>query len=338
MIAETLLGLGALGGVLWAATRDGKTATTPQNPTQQGGTPTTWTPNEATYFDINAQGLREWKEPYRSQILTYLQNFGVATAVQNDATVVQLVPKRSPTDASAAEWCSKFATTRSILACRWTMIQSTIRPQGPVIPEFVRAVLPEEELAWAGPQANAMYSVLMRPRGVQVQTPTPNASPVPNPPAAPDAFSELPEGLAGELRALMRDSTDPAKLILVADSLEGKYPGNRPYKTAADALRKRAKELQLEQETKAISEGKIYIVRGGEMQSEVAQWFTGDANKWRELGKTNPNMRLMRDTSGEVVIEFYSPWVTGQKVFLPDGWDIGKGMPPAKPRGVPRAA
>ncbi|TXH50456.1 MAG: hypothetical protein E6Q97_20500 [Desulfurellales bacterium] len=301
----------------------------------------TWTPNETQYFDISPQGVRTWKEPYRSQILTtYLTNLGVTPAVPGDVTVVQVVESRSTMDATAARWAAQFGQSRVILACRWMLIQYNIRPQGPAIPEYLRAVAPGEELQWAGPAANAMYAVLTVPtQGGGGAVPVPNPLPsVPPPPPAPDAFSGLPDGLAGECRALMRDSTDPAKLRLIADSLEGKYPGDVRYQHAADALRARAKELQLEQETRAIQQNRMYIVRGNDLQSEVALWFTGDANRWKELGKTNPNLRMMRQTDGDKVVEYFAPWVAGQKVLLPSDWDTSKGMPPIKPRTAPRAS
>lgn len=349
MLLPILLGLGILGvGVAAAAASDKPKAAPPgpaptPAPTPGGAAaPGTWTPNESQYFDILPNGVRVWKEPYRSQILAYLAQWGVSPAVKDDVTVMQLVPKRSPSDATAAQWLEAFRNTRTVLACRWMFIQHQGRPGQLPFPEYLRAVAPGEELAWAGPQSTAMYAVLTQPPGQQ-PAPTPPSQPgtpsQPQTPSAPDAFSGLPETLADELRSTMTETTDPAKLVLLADALEAKHANEPAYQKAADALRKRAKELRDAAEIRAIKDGRVYVLRANDLASELAQWFTGNGNRWRELTTTNPKLQIQRAPRGDgTFIEYLIPWVAGQQIILPVGWNAEKGPPPAKLRQEPRAA
>lgn len=156
------------------------------------------------------------------------------------------------------------------------------------------------------------------------------------PPAVADEFSVLGPELAEQVRALYRESNDPTKLVLMADSLEGKDP---KYAPAADKLRARAKELQTAAEMRAIQQGRQYIVRAGELQSELALWYTGNAGRWPELRTTNPHLRQMTGDDGKGnKFSYLAPWNAGDKIILPVGWDASKGLPPQKPRTEPRAA
>ena len=313
-------------------------AATPSGAPPGSVTPPTWTPNETTYFDILPNGTRVWREPYRSQILAYLNNYGVVPAIKDDMTVMLLVAKNAASDATAAQWLAAFQSTRVVMACRWMLIQHALRPGQPPYPEYLRAVAPGEESLWAGAHSTAAYALLTQPGqlGGGITPPTP---PTPPAPTGNDVFSELPPALAEELRGMMRDSVDPSKLILVADGIESAHPNDAKYRKAADALRTRARELRIEQETRAIAQGRVYIVRPNDLQSEIAQWFTGDGLRWRELNKTNPELRMQSIDRGDGKrIEYYAPWVSGQKVILPPGWNAEKGPPPARLRSEPRAA
>jgi hypothetical protein len=97
---------------------------------------------------------------------------------------------------------------------------------------------------------------------------------------------------------------------------------------AADLLRKRAKEVEL---ARAVAETAYsYTIRGSELPSELAQWYTGDANRWRELVQTNSELRI-RKANG---IEYLTPWKSGQTIVLPKTWDVKKGPMPIKAKSA----
>lgn len=350
-----LLGLLGLLGVGFAvATRKsaapgyGQTTPTTQ-PAQTPGTVPMQTPGtlptnqELVYFDIRADGTRVWKEPYRSQLINQLFQWGVAFYAANDATTVQLVPRRAQTDATAAAWAEQFSKTRHILAGRWLMLPDAQLPPG--TPKYLRAVPPGEELTWAGTGQAAIYAVLIWSQAVQPQPapqqqqpapPQQSLPPPPPPPVQPDAFTPLPSKLADEARRSMRDERDPERLIQIADAIEGSAPNDGAYAEAADALRKRAKELRTEIEVKAITQNRTHVLRkttGGhvELASNLAQYYTGNANSWRDLVATNKHvgMRIMKGEGPDnQKIEYLFPWKVGQRVILPPSWDTSKGLPP----------
>lgn len=296
----------------------------PQMPSMPG-TPQVPTVAEQQYFDIAPDGLRVWKNPYRAQIVENLETVGIAMPFANDPTVVQLVPRKGGNDATAASWVATMAQTRSILAVKYFVL-----PLPANTPRFLRAVAPGEELLWAGGAPNAGYAVLQKSGATTPQAPnTPNQT-TPN-----DAFSALGPALAEQVRALYTESTDATKLVVMADALEGK---SSAYAPAADRLRARAKELQTAAELRAIQTGRQYVIRSGDLASDLAQWYTGNALKWRELLSTNPQLREMTGDRGDgTKFQYLAPWNAGDKITLPVGWNVDRGLPPRKLRNEPAA-
>lgn len=296
---------------------------------------------ELMYFDIRPDGVRIWKEPYRTAILNSLHQWGISFYAPGDATTVQLVPRGAPTDATAAQWALQFGLTRHILAGRWLAVPDDKLPAN--TPKYLRAVAPGEEPSWAGTGQNAIYAVLAWSQSAQpapgpaVPPATPNLPPPPPPPVQADAFSGLPPKLADEARRAMRDERDPEKLIQVADAIEGAAPDQDAYVDAAEALRKRAKELRSEIEVKAITQNRTHVLRkksNGQVEfaSELALHYTGNANAWRDLVATNKHvkMRIMKGEGPEgQKYEYLHPWSVGQRVILPPSWDTSKGLPAA---------
>lgn len=307
------------------------TAPPPPQMPQMPGVPLPPTAAELQYFDIGPDGLRVWKNPYRAQIIENLDYVGISMPFPNDPTVVQLVPRANPNDATAAAWVAQIGKTRSVLAVKYFVL-----PLPASSPRYLRAVAPGEELAWAGGAPNAAYAVLQQASASPVQQP--GAMPTPTAPATPanDAFTVLGPSLAEQVRALYNESSDPTKLVVMADALEGKSP---TYAKAADALRAKAKELQTAAELRAIQTGRQYVIRSGDLASDLAQWYTGNALKWRELLSTNSQLREMTGDRGDGTrFQYLAPWNAGDKITLPVGWNVDKGLPPRKLRNEPAAS
>jgi len=305
------------------------TAPPPPPPPQMPQMPGVPTAAEQQYFDVLPDGLRVWKNPYRAQIVENLDYVGISMPFPNDPTVVQLVPRTNQNDATAAAWVAQIGKTRSVLAVKYFVL-----PLPASSPRYLRAVAPGEELAWAGGAPNAAYAVLQLANAAPpAQAPAPPAGPAT---PANDVFTVLGPSLAEQVRALYNESTDPTKLVVMADALEGKSPA---YAKAADALRGKAKELQTAAELRAIQTGRQYIIRSGELASELALWYTGNALKWRDLLASNPQLREMTGDRGDGTrFQYLAPWNAGDKIVLPVGWNVEKGLPPRKPRNEPAAS
>jgi hypothetical protein len=65
-----------------------------------------------------------------------------------------------------------------------------------------------------------------------------------------------------------------------------------------------------------------YAIRSGDIASRMAQWFTGNFARWRELEQVNPELKLVLQGGKPYG---YTPWRLDQVLVLPPGWDGSKG-------------
>lgn len=110
-------------------------------------------------------------------------------------------------------------------------------------------------------------------------------------------------------RQLYDDGT-PAALLEGAALMRSKG-----FKQAAKNLEQRAKEIELDLELS----GRIVTIKSGWNPSSVTKHYTGS---------TNPS-ELMQLNHISIVGAFPKPWEIGQKILLPEGWDLSKGEPAA---------
>ena len=68
-----------------------------------------------------------------------------------------------------------------------------------------------------------------------------------------------------------------------------------------------------------------FVIREGHIPWKVAQHYTGDANRWKELPSVNPGM-VTKTVNGVTQLV---PWYGGLTVYLPASWDASRGEPPA---------
>lgn len=84
-----------------------------------------------------------------------------------------------------------------------------------------------------------------------------------------------------------------------------------------------------------------YTLQKGDIASRMAERFTGDFSRWKELGLTNAELVIVNEDRKPVAqyggAAFgFLPWKPGQPVILPPGWDITRplkqagGVAPAK--------
>jgi len=89
------------------------------------------------------------------------------------------------------------------------------------------------------------------------------------------------------------------------------------------------------QVTPPTSPGATYTVKSGDTGSAVANRFTGNANRWRELPAVNPGMRIVNipDPSNpdQIAYQDLYPWRVGQVVNLPPSWTSSTPAQPPPP-------
>jgi hypothetical protein len=171
-------------------------------------------------------------------------------------------------------------------------------------------------------------------------TPTPDNPPAPRIPVpipssplptAPMPSSPMPStaALPPALASAANDAMlrgDVAAMRAIATELE-----KGGYVLAADELRRRANEQETANKAQAIARGATHTIRSGDIASSLALWYARDAGRWRELGATNPDLRLVTKTiNGQAVPFGFLPWSVGQVLILPPGWDFTRGIAPVQ--------
>jgi hypothetical protein len=138
-------------------------------------------------------------------------------------------------------------------------------------------------------------------------------APAPAPAQGFDALEwgppDLPPAAMAAARELYDDGTPPALREGAALMRSKGFP------KAGKNLDQRAKDVELELEMS----GRIVAIKPGWNPSFVSKHYTGDPNP----------SELMKLNGISVVSGFPSPWQIGQKILLPEGWDLSKGEPPA---------
>jgi len=130
---------------------------------------------------------------------------------------------------------------------------------------------------------------------------------------------DLPPATRSQITAMLGDDDiAPESLEQAAATFEDRYP------LAAQALRARAAELRDRQQLDAIRRGgSPFTVREGDIPSRLAQHYTGDGDRWREIPAANPGMKIVT-ANGSTQLE---PW-RGQ-ILLPLSWEAWrKPLPP----------
>lgn len=174
----------------------------------------------------------------------------------------------------------------------------------------------------------------------------PGAATMPLPPG--DPLANVPEPLRSQvLNAINDPMVSPQALRALADQLRPTFPA------VAAMLEQAAHAKEASEKARAASEGRLFTVRGSngiavDLPTTVAKHYTGDANRWKEILASNPELKPKPapDGSGATWVD---GWNVGKVVVLPAAWGnlIAKGLPPAlalpksakkQPAGVVEAA
>lgn len=136
----------------------------------------------------------------------------------------------------------------------------------------------------------------------------------------------MPPELAAQVRQALADpNMEPEALDQMANTLDEKYPA------AAAALRARALELRTQRQLQDSARGgSDFTIRAGDTGSYIAKYYTGNANRWRELPAVNPGMRVVKGPKFEYLV----PWKVGETILLPTDWKAWtKPLPPTQSGG-----
>jgi hypothetical protein len=176
------------------------------------------------------------------------------------------------------------------------------------------------------------------PPGVQPPiTPTlpPPGIVPPPPPGGAQLDPNMPPEVRAQVEKMLADpEADPFALEEAAAALAPRFP------LAAAALRARAAELKDRERLACIQRGSSdFLVRFGDLPSRMAQYYTGDGSRFREIPPLNPGMQTVTKPSpitGQPTT-FLQPFNPGQTVKLPCSWKTWEKPLPPVATGVPKA-
>lgn len=263
--------------------------------------------------EVAPDGTKVFRQDVLPQLIPLLDNYGVEP-VEGNPMNVKLVPRTQPNHVTARQWTEAYGQY-AVAAVEW--LGSAHEPK------FLRAIAPQDAKAVAPP--NGFYAILTGPVIIAMpQWPgmpgMPGPVPQPEMPKQPTGLEELPPDARAKVEALLV-GTNATAMDQVANDLE-----TQGYTRSADVVRKRAAEVRLAASVSNTTAGKTYTVRGQELPSQVAAYYTGDGNRWRELAETNPELRIRKSGT----IEYLTPWKAGMVIVLPKTWDTKKPPMPIK--------
>lgn len=265
---------------------------------------------------VAPDGTKVFRQELLPQLIPLLDNYGVE-AVEGDPRNVKLVPRTQPNHVTARQWAEGYGQY-AVAAVEW--LGSSHEPK------FLRAIAPQDARTIAPP--HGFYAILTGPVIIAMpQWPTPGVPSVPGvPPPAPvvpkppTGLEELPPDARTKVESLLA-GTNATAMDQIANDLE-----SQGYSRSAEVVRKRAADVRLAASVSNTTAGRTYTVRGSELPSQVAAYYTGDGNRWRELVETNPDLRIRKNGT----IEYLTPWKSGMVIVLPKTWDTKKPPMPIK--------
>lgn len=138
----------------------------------------------------------------------------------------------------------------------------------------------------------------------------------------------LDDSMPADMKAKVREllsmtSVTPTDLETAALAAEtGGFP------KAAACLRKRAQEKRASAELEVAAKGGMpFQIRYGDIPFRLAQYYTGDGVRFKELGPLNPQIGQLRTVNG---VTNYENWRPGLNILIPSAWN-----PLAKPIPAP---
>jgi hypothetical protein len=186
----------------------------------------------------------------------------------------------------------------------------------------------------------------MPPGGGSMPVPTAPLPAIPGMPTAPKPGdcpldATIPGEISGMVNGLLKSTTvSPEELRQAANLLE-----MNGFPLAAGCLRARAKEVEIALGLKPSVSGPFrHTIRAGDVPYKLAAFFTGDANRWRELGDANPGtlgelVTTPSPTSGAMTTN-WTGWRVGKSIIIPASWKpyqkMGAPAPVAQGSAAPR--
>lgn len=157
-------------------------------------------------------------------------------------------------------------------------------------------------------------------------TTAPTVPGLPTLPGIPGATSPT-DPVVAQMPAILA-GTSPEALEEAADALD-----RQGYHAEAEQCRARAKQLRAGQGAADMARGhSLFTIRSGDIPSNMAKYYTGDAQRFRDIPPLNPGMQVVHRGNGT----FLEPW--RGTVKLPLSWAIWtKPLPLQASGGAPTA-
>lgn len=133
----------------------------------------------------------------------------------------------------------------------------------------------------------------------------------------------MPPDMKQQVKELLANKKiTPADLELAGNAAEA-----NGFPKAAKCLRKRAKDKRAAAEAEVINKGGMpHIIRYGDIPSIMANYYTGDPLRFKELGPLNPQIGPLKTVNG---VTNYQNWRPGLEILIPKSWNpLDKPVPP----------
>lgn len=134
--------------------------------------------------------------------------------------------------------------------------------------------------------------------------------------------ADLPADLKHTIeQALNAKGFGPQDFQHLADTVEhAGYP-----KTAA-CIRLKAKGKANTAAVEVTARGGMpFVIRYGDIPSHIADYYTGQPMRWKELGPLNPQIGTVKTVNG---VTNYTKWIPGTEILIPASWNpLDKPLP-----------
>lgn len=130
-----------------------------------------------------------------------------------------------------------------------------------------------------------------------------------------DVESNIPADLKATIsQFLTKPGLTPADYTQMASAAQ-----NAGYPKLAACLNQKATQVGNNAAAQVAAQGGMaFVIRYGDIPSHLADYYTGNATRWPELGPLNPQIGSVQTVNG---VTNYSHWNVGTQILIPKAWN-----------------